>query len=308
MKYLKAEAIDELEDKAYRIRKLSLEMIAHSGWGHVGGSFSCAEILSCLYFHVLRVNPETPREVSRDYLIFSKAHASPALYAVLALKEFFPVEKIYTYCRLNGLDGHTNMLETPGVDCSGGSLGLGLSYAVGVSLGLKMKEQYHQRVYTLVGDGELNEGQIWEAAMAAAHYKLDNLILAVDYNKVSAKGFVSETMPVEPLLEKWRAFGWNVLESDGHDVQEICSVFYRAKYLEVNGRPTCIIMHTVKGKGLEECEFNYKWHTHAPSFEKAQSFLKELAERYDKPYEGFKWDAGKIEEGTLRQVIEGDGM
>lgn len=306
MKHLTSEEITRLEDQAYQVRKVSLEMITYAGWGHIGGSFSVAEILSCLYFHALRCDPKKPKDEARDYFIVSKAHASPALYAVLALKGFFPMDKIYGYCRLHGLDGHTNMLETPGIECSGGSLGLGLSYAVGVALGLKMKERYAQRAYCLLGDGELNEGQIWEAAMSAAHYKLDNLIVIIDYNKVAAKGFVSDLMSIEPLHEKWKAFGWTVLEADGHDVGEIWAAIYRAKFLEMNGRPVCIIAHTVKGKGVEECEFNYAWHTHPPTPEKADLFLRELAERYQKPYEPFPWKKEKTGEADIRDIIEGE--
>lgn len=305
MKYLRDEEIRELEEKSYYIRKLSLEMITYANWGHIGGSFSEAEILSCLYYKILNIDPHNPKKDSRDFLIFSKAHASPGLYSCLALKGFFPMELIYKYCRLGGLDGHTNSLEIPGVEFSGGSLGLGLSYAVGIALGLRLKEKYNQRVYCLMGDGELNEGQIWEAALAASHYRLDNLILAIDYNKVSAKGFVSELMSIEPLPEKWKAFGWNVLELDGHDVREICLAFYKAKYIQMNGKPSCLILHTVKGKGIEECEFNYKWHTHAPDYEKACLFLKELARKYQQSDEGFKWGKEEIQKDSFEKAIQG---
>jgi len=304
-KYLSETAIKELEEKAFQIRKLALEMIVNANWGHIGGSFSEAEILSCLFFHFMNVDPKNPKSENRDIFILSKAHASPALYAALALKGFFPLSKLYSYCKLGGLDGHTNMRETPGIEFSGGSLGLGLSYAVGTALGLKMQEHFHRRVFCLLGDGELNEGNIWEAAMAASHFKLDNLITIVDYNKVSAKGFINDLMAIEPLTEKWKAFGWNVIEIDGHDVKEICLALYKAKYESVNSRPNCIIAHTVKGKGIMECEFNYKWHTHAPSSEKAEAFLKELCLRYGKPYKGFSRLPTSVQEEDFEAIVEG---
>jgi len=302
MNYLKEKEIEELKDVSYKIRRLALEMITYANWGHIGGSFSCAEILACLYFHFLKTNPQNPKDENRDYFILSKAHASPALYATLVLKGFLQPDKIYTYCLLDGLDGHTS-IECPGIDYSGGSLGLGLSYAVGIALGLKMKEKIHQRVYCLLGDGELNEGNIWEAALLGAHYKLDNLIVIIDYNKVSAKGFINEIMSIEPLIDKWEAFGWKTIEIDGHNINEIYSALYKARYIEVRGKPICIIAHTVKGKGIEECEFNYKWHGGSPDIEKAEMFLKELAQRYNKPYKDFKMLPLRKDNDSLRAVL-----
>lgn len=304
MKYISQEEIKRLEEKAFLIRKLSLEMIVNANWGHIGGSFSEAEILACLYFYFMNVNPEDPYNENRDYFILSKAHASPALYAALYLKGFLSKEKIYEYCKIGGLDGHTNMLETPGIEYSGGSLGLGLSWAAGIAYGLALKEKFNQRVYCLLGDGELNEGNIWEACLFATHYKLDNLIVIVDYNKVSAKGFIKDIMSLEPLSEKWKAFGWNVIEIDGHDVKEICTALYKAKYELVNGKPNCIIAHTVKGKGLTECEFNYKWHTHAPNLEKAKIFLYELYKNYEKEFCDFERIPEKIEEDNLEFLLQ----
>lgn len=305
MNRLLPEEIKNLNDMAYEIRKLSVEMITAAQWGHIGGSFSLAEILSTLYFKVLRIDPARPDMENRDYVVLSKAHCSPALYSAMALKGFFPVDKLYTYCKLSGLDGHLDMRETPGLESSGGSLGTGLSYAVGIALGLKLKERFAQRVYCILGDGELSEGQVWEAAMSAGHYRLDNLIAIVDYNKVMAKGFVSDGMPQEPIVDRWRSFGWKVIEADGHDVSELYSAFYRAKYIEVTGKPVCIIAHTVKGKGVEQCEFNYNWHTHAPSKEKAEEFLKELAINYNKTYEGIKQLHQAEDDGSLAAVIGG---
>lgn len=276
-----------IADRAYGIRELAVAMIAASGWGHIGGALSLAEILAVLYERVARVDPGNPQAPDRDHVILSKAHASPAMYAALATGGFFPVERLFSYCRLGGLDGHQDRNEPPGVECSGGSLGMGLSYSVGLAYGMKLKEAYASRVWCIIGDGETNEGQVWEAAMAAGHYGLDNLIVIIDYNKVMAKGFLATNMGLEPIADKWRSFGWNVLEADGHDSDELYASFSDAKYRAVTGRPICVIAHTVKGHGLEEAEFNYKWHTHAPGKAKAEAFLAELARRYGKEYRGF---------------------
>lgn len=277
-----------LEEMAFQIRRLSVEMIAWGQWGHIGGSFSMAEILAALYFRVMDVDPERPDWEGRDRLILSKAHGSPALYAALALRGFFPVEDVYTYCELGGrLEGHTDMTRTPGLESSGGPLGMGLSVAVGRALGLRFKADPRTRVFCILGDGECNEGNVWEAAMAAAHYRLDNLIAIVDYNKVMAKGLVHELMSVEPFAAKWRAFGWEVLEVDGHDLDELVDAFHRARWILPHGQPIVVIAHTVKGKGVERAEFNAKWHTHAPDGPTADAMLRELARRYGRPEEGY---------------------
>lgn len=272
---------------AYGIRRLSLEMITYSQWGHIGGSFSMAEILAVLYFHEMKLDPRFPLDENRDRLILSKAHGSPGLYAALALADFYPREDIYGYCELGGLEGHTHIDSAPGIEASGGPLGMGLSVSVGMALGLRRKENPRSRVYCILGDGECNEGNVWEAAMAASHYHLDNLIAIVDYNKVMAKGMIWEMMGIEPLTDKWRAFGWNVHEVDGHDIEELAQVFYRARWITANGKPNVIICHTVKGKGIEMAEFNYKWHTHAPNPELADKMLREVAQNYGQPEEGY---------------------
>jgi transketolase len=289
--------IQALEERAYQIRRLSLEMITYGCWGHIGGAFSAAEILACLYFDQMAVDPREPDAPRRDRFVLSKAHASPALYAALALKGFFPVDEIYSYCELGGrLEGHTDMRKTPGLESSGGSLGQGLSVAVGLALGLRLQENAYNRVYCLLGDGECNEGQVWEAAMMAGHYHLDNLIAIVDYNKVMAKGFVWDLMRIEPLADKWRAFGWEVLEVDGHDVEALLQTLHQARRVRVHGQPIAIIAHTVKGRGVEEAEFNYQWHTHPPEPEVADRMLRELARTYGRPEEGYSrldMDSGK---------------
>jgi transketolase len=277
-----------IEEMAYRIRRLSVEMVAWGQWGHIGGSFSMAELLAVLYFRVMRLDPAQPDWEGRDRLILSKAHGSPGLYAALALRGFFPVEEVYSYCELGGLlEGHTDMTRTPGLEASGGPLGMGLSVAVGRALGLRYKHDPRARVFCLLGDGECNEGNVWEAAMAAAHYRLDNLIAMVDYNKVMAKGFTFELMAIEPFADKWRAFGWQVLEVDGHDLDELADAFHRARWVMPSGRPIVVIAHTVKGRGVEMAEFNPKWHTHAPDGPTADAMLRELARTYGRPEEGY---------------------
>ena len=284
---LTKEKYEQLEDIAYQIRRLSIEMIVAGRWGHIGGSLSMAELMACLYFNEMRIDPQNPDWEARDRLFLSKAHASPALYAALALREYFPVSELYTYCELGGLEGHTDMIRVNGVESSGGALGVGLSISVGAALGFRLTENPSARVYCVLGDGECNEGNVWEAAMSASHYHLDNLIAVVDYNKVMAKGFVWDEMSVEPFADKWRAFGWNVVEVDGHDIEALCEVFYKARWVMPSGKPIVIIAHTVKGKGLDLAEFNYKWHTHAPSAEIADEMLRQLSRRYEKKEEGY---------------------
>lgn len=305
MKNPSPDEVQAIANTAFGLRRLCLEFITQAGWGHIGGSFSEAEILACLYGGILSVDPQTPWAPLRDRFVLSKAHASPGLYATLALRGFFPVERLFKYCRLEGLDGHTQLGQCPGIEYSGGSLGTGLSYAAGLALGLRLEDNFATRVYCLLGDGECNEGQIWEAAMSAAHYGLDNLIAIVDYNKVMAKGKISDLMPVEPLRAKFEAFGWTGIECDGHDIAELCAAFHRAKYLEMNGRPVVVIAHTVKGRGLPEAEFNYHWHTHAPTPAQAASFLAALNRSYGRN-EQFSRPLVAPCDGGLEAVVTAD--
>jgi transketolase len=298
---LTPEKYAELEEMAYQIRRLSVEMITHGRWGHIGGSFSMAELLSVLYFQVLNVDPKNPKSDDRDRLILSKAHGSPGLYSALALRGFFPIEDIYSYCELGGLEGHTDMTRTVGLENSGGPLGMGLSVAVGCAFGLRFKENPRARVFCILGDGELNEGNVWEAAMSASHYHLDNLVAVVDYNKVMAKGFVWDLMSIEPLADKWRAFGWDVIEVDGHDIEALVDVFHKARWVMPRGKPVGIIAHTVKGKGVEMAEFNYKWHTHAPDPKTADIMLHELSSTYGRPDYGYS----RLTEDDLKEVFYG---
>lgn len=298
---LTPEQFEHLDEMAYQIRRLSVEMITFGRWGHIGGSFSMAEILAALYFQQMRLNPEKPKWDERDRLVLSKAHGSPALYATLALRGFFPIDELYTYCELGGLEGHTDMTRTDGLESSGGPLGMGLSVALGIALGLRFKENAVARSYCILGDGECNEGNVWEAAMAAAHYHADNLIAIVDYNKVMAKGFVWDLMGVEPFAEKWRAFGWDVIEVDGHDLHALSHGLHEARWVRPRGKPIVIIAHTVKGRGVAMAEFNYKWHTHAPDPETADTMLRELSRRYGRPEQGYS----RLAEDTEKEVFYG---
>jgi len=299
---LSPDKIAELEEMAYQIRRLSVEMITYGRWGHIGGSFSLAELLAALYFNAMRVKPDDPHWPDRDRIILSKAHASPALYAAMALRGYFPIDALYTYCELGGiLEGHTDLRRTPGLESSGGPLGMGLSVAAGMALGLRFKGDPGPRVFCILGDGETNEGNVWEAAMSAAHYHLDNLITIVDYNKVMAKGFVWDLMSIEPYAEIWSAFGWDVLEVDGHDIPAIGQALHEARWVRPRGKPIVIIAHTVKGRGVHMCEFNYKWHTHAPDPKTADTMLRELACNYNRPEEGYS----RLSADTNKEIFYG---
>lgn len=267
--------VQDLKQMAKALRRHIVTMIATAGSGHPGGSLSAVEIVTALYFQVLRHRPSEPRWVERDRFILSKGHAAPLLYAALAECGYFPVEELVTLRKLNSrLQGHTDRTRTPGVEMSSGSLGQGLSFAIGTALAARLNSQRY-RVYVLLGGGECDEGQVWEAAMAAAHYKLDNLVAIVDHNKQQIDGWNSEVMNIEPLPERWRSFGWEVIEVDGHDFSQILAAFERAD--EVEGRPTMVIAHTIKGKGVSFMENNLEFHGMAPTPEQAKTALDELA-------------------------------
>ena len=280
--------IKYLEEKSYEIRHLALEMITYGQVGHPGGSLSEAEQLACLYFSEMNHDPKNPNSEDRDKFIMSKAHGCPGQYAALAISGYFPIEECYTYGRIDSrLQSHPDCRKTPGIEISGGSLGQGLSAAVGMAIAMRHFKKWKQVVYCMIGDGECDSGQIWEAAMSAAHFHCDNLIALIDYNKVQAKGFVWDMMGVEPLAEKWRAFGWEVQEVDGHDVGALLEALHIARYIQVRGRPSLIIAHTIKGKGVSWMEFNSRWHTHAPLPKESDDALRELSARYEKNEDGY---------------------
>ena len=266
--------IKELQEKAKEVRRLIIQMLAQAGSGHPGGSLSAADLITALFFAVLRNNPKEPNWKDRDRFHMSKGHCCPLWYAVLAELGYFPKEKLLTLRQLGSmLQGHPDR-RTPGVEVASGSLGQGLSVGLGMSLAAKIDNQNY-RVYVLMGDGETQEGNIWEAAMAVSHYKCDNLCAILDYNGFQIDGKVKDIMNLEPLPAKWQAFGWNTIEIDGHNMQEILSAYEKAK--TVKGRPTIIIARTIKGKGVSFMENVAGFHGRAPTKEEAEKALKELA-------------------------------
>jgi len=270
------ETIAELRRRARRIRRLVLKTIADVGAGHTGGSLSAVEILTVLYYHALNIDPNDPAWPERDRFVLSKGHASVALYCALAERGYFPAEKLREFDRIDGmLQGHPCMRQTPGVDMSAGSLGQGLSCGIGMALGGLAKEMDF-RVYVLLGCGELQEGQVWEAAMYAGVHRLDRLTAIVDYNSVQLAGTIKDTLSVEPLAEKWRAFGWEVFECDGHLIHELVDTIGQAA--QVKGKPQVIIAKTVKGKGVSFMEDKYAWHAKAPTEEELAKALAEVGE------------------------------
>ncbi|MEQ6359972.1 transketolase [Thermoanaerobacter thermohydrosulfuricus] len=263
-----------LKQKAKEVRIDIINMLAEAGSGHPGGSLSCADILTLLYFDKMNVKPDNPKWEDRDRLVLSKGHAAPALYAVLAEKGFFPKEELKTLRKLASiLQGHPDMKSTPGLDMTTGSLGQGLSAANGMALAGKLDKKGY-RVYVILGDGELQEGQIWEAAMTAAHYKLDNLTAILDFNGLQIDGPNREVKNIEPVNEKFKAFGWHVIEIDGHDFDQIDKAIEEAK--ATKGKPTLIIAHTIKGKGVSFMENQVGWHGSAPNEEQRQKAIQEL--------------------------------
>lgn len=262
----------ELAVTAAKARKLGLDMVYGAASGHIGGSFSSMDILTVLYQNVLNVDPADPQKADRDRFVLSKGHCTPALYPTLALRGYFPAEELKLFRSIEGhMSGHAEMHHVKGVDMSTGSLGQGLSAAVGMALALKGSGS---RVYALMGDGEIAEGQIWEAAMSAAKFGLDNLCGVVDVNGLQIDGRTADVMPSEPLDKKWEAFGWNVIKIDGHDYEAIEAAFEQAK--TVKGQPTVILAKTVKGKGVSFMEDNYGWHGKAPNAEQYAQAAAEL--------------------------------
>lgn len=255
----------DLQLVAAKARLLAVDAVHTAASGHPGGSLSCVDIISALYFNEMNVDPASPKWEARDRFVLSKGHCAPALYGVLALRGFFPTEDMRLLRSIKShLSGHPDMQHVPGVDMSTGSLGQGLSTAVGMALAAKLRSQAH-RCYAVCGDGEMAEGQIWEAAMAAAKWKLDNLCVVVDVNGLQIDGPTAEVMPSEPLDKKFEAFNWNVIKIDGHDFGQILDAFRAAR--ECSGRPTVILAATVKGKGVSFMENQAGWHGKAPNDE-----------------------------------------
>ena len=271
----------DIADIARQARIHILTAVAHAKGGHVGGPFSAAEMLAALYFRVLNIRPEEPDWPDRDRFVLSKGHSSIALYTILAMRGYFPVEELQTFDSIDSrLQGHPDMTVTPGIDMSSGSLGLGFAGALGIALGARAMQKDFT-TYVMLGDGECNEGIVWEGAHVATRYELDNVIAIVDHNKLQQFGWRGETTAerITPytgsqLADRWKAFGWQVFEVDGHDVQAFLDTTMQAQ--GVKGRPVAIIAHTVKGKGVSYMEGNYTWHSKVPTDEEFAIAMEEL--------------------------------
>lgn len=271
---MKIKDINELQAYAKQIRRGVLEAVYDAKSGHPGGSLSIAEILAVLYFNQMNIDEKNPRAKERDRLVLSKGHTSPALYSALALRGFFDKEELRTFRNINSrLQGHPDMNKVPGVDASTGSLGQGLSIANGMAMASKLDGE-GVRVYCICGDGEIEEGQIWEAAMTSAHYRLDNLCLIIDNNNLQIDGKVDEVMNVYPIHKKLKSFGFETINVNGHNIAELITAFEQAK--EIKGKPTAIIANTVKGEGISFMEDQVGWHGKAPDEEQYKEAVKEL--------------------------------
>ena len=271
---MKITDINELKTIANEVRKDIIEEVYQAQSGHPGGALSIADILTVLYFQQMNIDPKKPEDENRDRLVLSKGHATPALYAVLAEKGYFPKEDLKSFRKLGSyLQGHPDKKHIPGVDMSTGSLGQGLSAANGMAMISKLDKK-GIRVYCIVGDGEIEEGQIWEAAMTSAHYKLDNLCLIIDDNGLQIDGTTKQVMNSDPIDEKLKSFGFHVITIDGHNYEQIINAFQSAK--EYKGKPTAIVAKTVKGKGISFMENQVGWHGKAPSEEEYKQALSEL--------------------------------
>ena len=272
---MEANRIKELSIIAAKVRKHAVTGVYNAKSGHPGGSLSVADVLVTLYFEKMNIDPKKPNDENRDRFVLSKGHCAPALYGVLAERGYFGSEEIENLRKLGHfLQGHPDMKSVPGVDMSTGSLGQGVSAANGMALAAKLDNKDY-RVYTATGDGELEEGQVWEAAMLAAHYKLDNLTLFVDNNGLQIDGEITKVMNPMPIGEKYKAFGWHVIEIDGHDFNAISDAVEEAK--TVKGKPTCVVCKTVKGKGVSFMENNVAWHGSAPNDEQYEIAKADLA-------------------------------
>jgi len=266
--------IKSMEERAKVIRRHVVRMLARAGSGHPGSSLSTVDLLVALFYNKLKHNPQQPAWPDRDRFVLSKGHGCPALYAVLAEKGYFGIDKLDTLRQFGSiLQGHPCMKTTPGIEISGGSLGQGLSVGLGIALAAKLDKKDY-RTYVMLGDGEIEEGQVWEAAMAASHYKADNLCAIIDQNGLQIDGFIHEIMSSYPIPDKWRGFGWHVIEINGHDYKAILSAYDEAE--KIKGRPTVIVAKTIKGKGVSFMENQVDWHGKVPTKEEAERALAEL--------------------------------
>lgn len=266
--------ISALEEKCKEIRKDILVMLKEAKSGHSGGSLSSVEIMVALYFYAMKHNPQNPTWENRDYFLLSKGHVCPTLYAVMAHSGYFPVEELKTLRKFGSrLQGHPHRLKLPGLETSSGSLGQGLSIANGLALAMKLNKKSN-RIYCLMGDGEIQEGQVWEAAMTAAHYGLDNVCAIVDYNNLEIDGYVEDVMGIHPVDEKWKSFNWHVHECDGNDIKDLMKAFNHAA--QMKRKPSVIIAHTTKGRGVSFMENIDLWHGKTPSAEQLDQAISQL--------------------------------
>lgn len=272
------EDIKRLLEKACRIRVHILKMVSKAGSGHPGGSLSCVDVVTALYFHVMHHDPKNPNWPDRDRFVLSKGHAAPTIYAALAESGYISLEELENLRRVNSiLQGHPDRNRIPGIEMSSGSLGQGLSIANGMAMAGKIDNKNY-RVYVLLGDGECDEGLIWEAAMTSAHYKLDNLVAIVDRNGLQIDGPTEKIMSLEPFVGKWHAFGWRVIEVDAYDVKELLKAFNASK--NTRGQPTVIIAHSIKGRGVSFMEWIKDFHGRAPTQTELEKALNELDSMY----------------------------
>jgi len=285
--------VSNLTKKAIEFRIEVLKMVYEAQTGHLGGAFSIADILTSLYFHHLRIDPKNPEHPARDKLLFSKGHACAMLYTVLAYRGFFPIDELKNFRRLDSmLQGHPEHGKMPGVEISAGPLGHGIAIGVGMALAQRMHFEKpsaisspsarasNGRVYVILGDGEINAGVIWEGAMVASKYRLGNLTAILDCNGIQQTGATADVMPIEPIAEKWRSFGWWTVEIHGHNIKSILDALDYTD--EVHGQPSIIIAHTTKGKGSELFEYDHRWHGAPPNRKQYESVLKELSVRLEK--------------------------
>jgi len=277
MTTISMEEINRLKSIARTLRREAVKMVGRAGTGHIGGSLSCCELLTALYFNILNIDPRNPDWEDRDRFVLCKGHATPMMYATLAERGFFPRSWLETFdVPLSKLPKHVDMHSTPGIEMSTGALGQGLSAAIGMALGARLNKKSY-RVFALLSDGENESGQTWEAAMSASKFGLDNLIAAVDRNKLQVDGATDideKIMPLEPLADKWSSFGWAVMDIEGHDFKEILTAYEKAK--SIKGRPAVIIARTIKGKGVSFMENNAAWHHKAITAEETESALAEI--------------------------------
>ncbi|HWB86630.1 MAG TPA: transketolase [Bryobacteraceae bacterium] len=267
-------SLEELQAIAKRVRREIVEMIGEAKSGHPGGSLSAVEMLVELYFDYMRIDPKNPKWPDRDRFILSKGHAAPVLYAVMAELGYTPLDQLNTLRKLGSIyQGHPDVRFIPSLEASTGSLGEGVSLALGMGLAARLDGRSY-RTYVMLGDGEIQEGQVWEAAMFGAFHKLDNVVAIVDYNGIQLDGFVKDIMEVAPLADKWRSFGWHTIEINGHDIPQIQTALREAE--ATKGKPTCIVAHTIKGKGVSFMENNPKFHGTAPTPAEVELALQEL--------------------------------